>query len=206
MTAYVADARSWRSPRLQRADEAVSAWAAETLSGIGSGAEALCVATLDSGAWESVHFWKTGLASGLAFANPRPFPWTLANSPTGRIAQSLGVRGPTFTIVGRADALTAALDHALLELASGRARRVLVAALDGITLEETRLAAVLLVDVKGTENLAIVATDSRPPWSAIVVHDTASETLAAVINRLEAAEFVAVGNDRDGWFEFRPDR
>ncbi len=163
------------------------------------------MATLDSGARESVHFWKTSLAQGLAFANPRPFPWTLANSPTGRIAQSLGIRGPTYTIIGRADALTAALDQALEELAAGRARRVLVAALDGITLQETRLAAVLLVD--GAESLTTFAPCSPPPaQTAIVAHDTASETLAAVIDRLAAGESAAIGSDRDGWFEFRPDR
>lgn len=164
------------------------------------------MATLDSGARESVHFWQASQASGLAFANPRPFPWTLANSPTGRIAQNLGVRGPTFTIVGRADALTAALEQALEELASGRARRVLVAALDGITLEETRLAAVSLVDVEDAENLTTVAAGSRPAQTAIIAHDTASETLAAVIDRLGTGESAAVGSDRDGWFEFQPDR
>jgi 3-oxoacyl-(acyl-carrier-protein) synthase len=202
----VAAAGRWRSPRLQPDDEAVAAWAAETLGGIGSGADALCVATLDSGARESVHFWKASRASGLSFANPRPFPWTLANSPTGRIGQNLNVRGPSFTIVGRAEALAAALDHALEELASGRARRTLVAALDGITLEETRLAAVSLVDVESAESLAAVAAGSRPAETAIVAHDTASETLAAVIERLGAGVPVAVGSDRDGWFEFDPNR
>lgn len=196
----------WRSPRLQPDDDAVAAWAAETLGGIGSGAEALYVATLDSGARESVHFWKASRASGLAFANPRPFPWTLANSPAGRIAQNLGVRGPTFTIVGRAEALTAALEQALEELGSGRVRRVLVAALDGITLEETRLAAVSLVDVDGAESLTTVAASARPTQTAIVAHDTASETLATVIDRLGNGESAAVGSDRDGWFEFHPDR
>jgi 3-oxoacyl-(acyl-carrier-protein) synthase len=204
--AYVAGAGRWRSPRLQPADGAVAAWAAETLDGIGSRAEALCVATLDSGARESVHFWRASRANGLSFANPRPFPWTLANSPAGRIAQSLDVRGPTFTIVGRADALTAALDQALEELASGRARQVLVAALDGITLEETRLAAVSLVHGDGAEDGTTVAAGSQPTQAAIVAHDTASATLAAVIDRLEAGESAAVGSERDGWIEFNPDR
>ena len=206
MNAQVTGAGRWRSPRFQPGAEAVAAWAAETLGGIGAGAEALCVATLDSGARESVHFWQASRASGLAYANPRPFPWTLANSPTGRIAQNLGVRGPTFTIVGRADALTAALDQALEELASRRVGRVLVAALDGITLEETRLAAVSLVDFDGDGDgsLTTVATASRPARTAIVAHDTASETLAAVIDRLGAGEAAAVGSDRDGWFEFQP--
>ena len=84
---------SWTSPRLEAADEAVAAWAAEMLAEIGQGTGVLSVATLDGGARESVHFWRESLASGLTFANPRPFPWTLANSPTGRIAKELGSAG-----------------------------------------------------------------------------------------------------------------
>ena len=88
----------------------------------------LSVATLDGGARESVHFWCESLASGLAFANPRPFPWTLANSPTGRIARELGVRGPTFTLVGRVEALTGAFEHALEELTSSGVEKALLVA------------------------------------------------------------------------------
>lgn len=201
----MAAAGRWRSPHLQPDDDTVAAWAAECLGEIGFAADALCVATLDSGARESVRFWESSRASGLAFANPRPFPWTLANSAAGRVAQALGVRGPTFTIVGRGEALTAALEQALEELASGRARRVLVAALDGITLEETRLAAVVLVGAGEAESIAAVAAASQP-GTAIAAHDTASATLAAVLERLEAGEPAAVGSDSDGWFELSPGR
>jgi hypothetical protein len=204
VTGYVVGAGQWASPRLQPADEAVSAWAAATLATIGAGAEALCVATLDSGARESMHFWRASRASGLAFANPRPVPWALSTSATGRIARELDVRGPTYTIVGRADALTAALEHALDELASRRARRVLVAALDGVSVEETRLAALVLADAPARETLAAVAGRPQPGRAALVDRGTASATLAAAVERLVAREEVVLGSDRDGWIGFEP--
>ena len=120
---------SWTSPALEGGGDAVAVWAAEQLAGLADGVDALCVATLAAGAHESVAFWRESLETGLAFANPRAFPWTLANSPTGAIAARLGVRGPTFTLVGRADALAGAFEHAREELAAGRATAVLVAAL-----------------------------------------------------------------------------
>jgi len=135
---------SWTSPALEGGGDAVAVWAAEQLAGLADGVDALCVATLAAGAHESVAFWRESLETGLAFANPRAFPWTLANSPTGAIAARLGVRGPTFTLVGRADALAGAFEHAREELAAGRATAVLVAALDRVPPAHARLAALVL--------------------------------------------------------------
>jgi 3-oxoacyl-(acyl-carrier-protein) synthase len=200
----VAGTGSWTSPSLEAADDAVAAWAAETLAGLGAGADALFVATLDAGARESVHFWRQSRVSGLAFANPRPFPWTLANSPTGEIARRLGVRGPTFTLVGRVEALTGALEQALEELASDRAQRALVAALDGISDERTRLAAVLLS--READGQAVVSTARRPEGATAIARATASETLAEVLARLGRGEGVAVGSDGDTWITMTPVR
>ena len=154
MSAYVADAGRWRSPRLQpggRGGRGVGGGDPRPASG--SDAQALCVATLDSGRARvgSLLAGEPGQRAGLC--QPAPVPVDPGQQPHGTNRADLGVRGPTFTIVGRADALTAALEQALEELASGRARRVLVAALDGITLEETRLAAVSLVDGDAAESL-----------------------------------------------------
>ena len=200
----MAAAGSWTSPSLEAADDAVAAWAAATLAELGAGADALFVATLDAGARESVHFWRQSRASGLAFANPRPFPWTLANSPTGEIAKRLGVRGPTFTLVGGVEALTGALEQALDELASGRAQRALVAALDGISDERTRLAAVLLA--RKANGQAAVATARRPDGATAITRPTASETLADALAGLERGERVAVGSDSDTWITMTPTR
>ena len=65
------------------------------------------------GAKESVAFLRTVIGAGLAFANPRLFPWALANSPTGAMARALGVRGPTYTLLGGFEAVGAAVEHAL---------------------------------------------------------------------------------------------
>ena len=198
----VAAAGSWTSPSLAAGGDSVAVWAAETLAELGAGADALFVATLDAGARESVHFWRQSRASGLAFANPGPFPWTLANSPTGEIAKRLGVRGPTFTLVGCVEALTGALEQALAELASGRADRALVAALDGISDERTRLAAVLLS--REANGVTAVSTARRPDGATAIVRPTASETLAEVLARLERGEGVAVGSDSDTWITLTP--
>lgn len=202
MKAGIAGSGVWLSPALEPGDDALASWAAGTLAGIGAGADALCVATLDAGARESVAFWRESRAAELAFASPRTFPWTLANSPTGRIAQELGVRGPTFTLVGRAEALDAALAHALDELASRRAGRVLVAALDGVTTETSRLAALVLTAGEDA-GVAVVSTPARPVEKAIA-RATASATLAAAIERLRAGEAAMLGNDHDGWVELDP--
>ena len=113
------------------------------------------------------------------------------------------MRGPTFTLVGRADALTGAVEHALAELASGRARRVLVAALDAVSARETRLAAVSIASTDGSDCLAAVEPVSGPA-AAILDLPSASETLAAVVDRLETGSPAGIGSERDGWFEFRP--
>lgn len=108
----------------------MATWAADTLVAAGLHGDGLYVATASAGGRESVEFLRDGLATGLAFANPRLFPWSLANSPTGAIARALGVRGPTYTLLGAADAVAAAFEHAAEDLADGVVRRPLVVALD----------------------------------------------------------------------------
>jgi hypothetical protein len=123
---------AWDSPSMERSGAATARWAAETLVGrFGTSPIAgLSVATADAGAAESIDFWRSAVATGLTYANPRPFPWTLANSPTGRIAQSMEIRGPTYTLVGRGQALVAAAGHAIDDVTKGIGR-VLLVALDG---------------------------------------------------------------------------
>jgi 3-oxoacyl-(acyl-carrier-protein) synthase len=202
VTAFVSVAGSWTSPSFDPADDAVAAWAAGALAEIGAGADALLVATLDSGARESVRFWRESGETGLAFANPRAFPWTLANSPAGRIAQELGIRGPTFTLVGGAEALTAALDGALEELETGRAKRALVVALDGVGERQSRLAALVLTREKGRDALGSLARSADAGAAASL--RTASETLAAALDRLAAGERTVFGAEGDNRVELRP--
>jgi hypothetical protein len=119
----------WTSPELDGAGEHIAAWAAETLAGLD--ADALYVATPDGGAREAIAFWTEALATGLAFAAPGAFPWTLANSPTGRISQRLGIRGPCTTYVGGDEALDEARTHARDDLFAGLVSRALVVQLRG---------------------------------------------------------------------------
>jgi 3-oxoacyl-[acyl-carrier-protein] synthase II len=97
----------------------LAAWAAAELAALGWQADGLYVATATAGRAESVEFWRTAQETGLAFANPRLFPWTLANSPTGALAKALDVRGPTYTLVGGVEALEAAGEHAADDVADG---------------------------------------------------------------------------------------
>jgi hypothetical protein len=132
VTAFLLGSDAWESPSIERRGEATARWVAETLANrFGTSAIAgLSVATADAGASESIDFWASAVATGLPYANPGPFPWTLANSPTGRIAQRMEIRGPTYTLVGGGQALSAAAGHAIDEVAKGIGR-VLLVALDG---------------------------------------------------------------------------
>jgi 3-oxoacyl-[acyl-carrier-protein] synthase II len=121
----------------------LASWAAAELATLGWDADGLYVATASAGRAESVEFWRAARETGLPFANPRLFPWTLANSPTGALGKALDVRGPTYTLVGGADALAAAEEHAADDLADGivtAAAVVHLAVVDGAP----RLAATLL--------------------------------------------------------------
>jgi len=68
--------------------------------------------TNTAGIRESVAFWKNVQEQTPAFANPANFPWTLSNAPASFFAKALGVKGPVFTMVGKADALAYCFDRA----------------------------------------------------------------------------------------------
>jgi hypothetical protein len=121
----------WTSPELDGSGETIAAWAADTLAAAGLEADGLYVATPDAGAREAIAFWAAAQHTGLAFAAPGAFPWTLANSPTGRISQRLGIRGPCTTFVGGADALDEARTHAQDDVDTGVVSRALVVELRG---------------------------------------------------------------------------
>jgi hypothetical protein len=130
--------------RVGDVDDDLARWAADEVTSLGWEADALYVATSNAGHRESVEFWRAALGTGLAYANPRLFPWTLANSPAGAIAQAIGVRGPTYTLVGTEDAAVAAVEHAEDDLADGLVERALVIAIARDVEGRSRLAAALL--------------------------------------------------------------
>jgi hypothetical protein len=121
----------WTSPELDGSGDHIAAWVAETLASAGVDGDALYVATPDAGAREALAFWAAAQQTGLAFAAPAAFPWTLANSPTGRISQALGIRGPCTTYVGGDEAHDEARTAAGDDLASGLVSRAVVVALCG---------------------------------------------------------------------------
>lgn len=206
MSVAVVAAGSWTSPPLDGADEAVAAWAAGTLAERAWAADALALATLDSGARESVGFWREALDTGLRFANPRAFPWTLANSPAGRLAQELDVRGPTYTLIGRTDALVGALDHAFELAVSGNAATALLVALDSGESGNARLAALALSRGRERDRVAAVHRAEPAGADARTEAPTASETLARVLNRLAAGTDAVVGAGGEACFRFVPRR
>jgi 3-oxoacyl-(acyl-carrier-protein) synthase len=116
---------------LPGAGDATAAWAASVLAGAGLSADALYVATSDGGAREALAFWAAAQETGFAFANPGAFPWTLANSATGRISQALGINGPCTTYVGGEEAVAAARQDAVDDVAGGLATSALVVSLRG---------------------------------------------------------------------------
>lgn len=120
------------SPDLPGAGDATAAWAARALQDAGLSGEALYVATTDGGAREALAFWAAAQQTGLGFANPGPFPWTLANSATGRISQVLGITGPCTTYVGGEEAVAEAEQDAGADLEEGLVTSALVVALAGV--------------------------------------------------------------------------
>lgn len=111
---------TWTSPEMNVTGEAAATWAAEQLAGAAVSGDGLYVATPDAGAREALAFWAAAAETGFAFASPAAFPWTLANSPTGRISQRLGVTGPCVTLVGDQQAVDEALLMAYDDLSAGR--------------------------------------------------------------------------------------
>lgn len=99
----------WISPPLTGASDEAATWAAETLAEAGLDGPALYVATPDAGSREALAFWAVAQETGLAFSPPAAFPWTLANSPTGRISHRLAITGPCWTFVGGDEAWDEAL-------------------------------------------------------------------------------------------------
>lgn len=91
-------------------------WLAEQVTplvmGCGSEIIGLYLATTDAGVQASIQFWADGLRDGLGFANPRDFPFTLANSPAARIAIRHNLRGPNYTLIGGDEATVAVLEQA----------------------------------------------------------------------------------------------
>ena len=145
----------------------LAAWATDTLAAARMCGDGLYVATATAGGWEAVEFWRDARAVGLAFANPRLFPWTLANSPTGAIAQALGIRGPSYTIVGTDDAVDAALAHAAEDLSDALVSTALVVAVDGLH-DRFELAAVE-VSARSIGRYTVGAMDLRRATKASAV-------------------------------------
>lgn len=79
----------------------------------------LYLATPDSGSREALAFWRAAHETGLALAAPAAFPWTLANSVTGRASVILGITGPCTTWVGGGEARAEAELTAFEDLADG---------------------------------------------------------------------------------------
>lgn len=90
----------------------------------------LYVATSNAGASPSVSFWAGVVEHGPAFALPKNFPWTLANAPCSFLARTLNIQGPNYTLVGKGDALLAAIEHAIDALTEDEVSEALVIGID----------------------------------------------------------------------------
>ncbi|GAB2754430.1 hypothetical protein GCM10027020_03140 [Nocardioides salsibiostraticola] len=125
------DQCTFTSPELPGTGDSICGWVATTLLEAGLTAEALYVATQDGGAREALAFWQAAHETGFAFASPAAFPWTLANSTTGRISQVLGIHGPCTTYIGGEEAIAEAEWDAADDLAEGLVASALVVSVRG---------------------------------------------------------------------------
>lgn len=196
-----AGAMAARSDPLQSDRDAAARYVATALRGTGWEPDSLYVATLDAGSRESIHFWAAANETGLSFANPRVFPWTLANSPTGHIAKMLSIRGPTYTLVGKVAALVAAFSHAIDDLETGLVAQALLVAHDRSPDGSVDLAAVLLA--AGSERGLEVSLARTAP-SRVITADRSSRALDHVITCAFDGAAASFGSDRDGWVSFDP--
>ena len=90
----------------------------------------LYVVSANAGFQSSLLFWTEAQRSGIGFANPELFPWTLANAPGGWLARHFGIRGPNATYTGQVEALFAALEQAGEDLTEKRIDTAWIVAVD----------------------------------------------------------------------------
>jgi hypothetical protein len=90
----------------------------------------LYVVSPNAGFRSALVFWSQAVQTGVAFANPELFPWTLANAPCAFLARRFGVRGPNLTFTGDASALSMAFAQADEHLHQGIVDTAWIAAID----------------------------------------------------------------------------
>lgn len=90
----------------------------------------LYVVSANAGFQSSLLFWTEAQRSGIAFANPELFPWTLANAPGGWLARHFGITGPNATYTGHLEALFAAFEQAGEDLTEARINTAWIVAVD----------------------------------------------------------------------------
>lgn len=192
---------SWTSPRLEFAADDVAQFLAATLDGLATDVDGLYLASSDSGLRESARFWRDALETTFAFANPRPFAWALATSPTGHLAKTLGIRGPTYTLLGDVGALVAVAMHALTDLTTGRIAQPLIVAMDGTPDQCLRITACVLHGDAVGPQLCVGPSGARSAISPSAAPAEALDTLRLALERGGDAE---IGTDRDGWLRVGP--
>ncbi len=184
--------------------EIAPAWLAQALGQrIGGGWDpeeiGLFLATADAGAQASVALWAEATAQGPGFASPRAFPWTLASSAAGHLAQALGLHGPVVTLVGGAEALLACLDHAMTYLDGGRL--AIVAALSlPVEARSARAAAVGLAregEGMGVVRRAAVGADRGRSDDVVAL-------LREVGRALDSGQAVTIGHPDEGGMRWEP--
>jgi hypothetical protein len=91
---------------------------------------ALYVVSANAGFQPSLLFWAEARRSGLAFASPELFPWTLANAAGGWLACHFGITGPNATYTGQIEGLLAAFEQAGEDFNHGRINTAWIIAVD----------------------------------------------------------------------------
>ncbi len=92
----------------------------------------LAAGTLTAGSEASEAFYRPYLDRGPEAASPLLFPNSVANAPSGYVATTFGLKGPSATLLEREVATFEALEQAQRWLRTGRCDAVLVLGLDSI--------------------------------------------------------------------------
>ncbi len=152
------------------------------------------VASSDAGVDVSVSFWKSAIAEGVDFVNPRDFHWTLASSMAAHAAAETGIRGPCFTLVGGSEAGIAVLSHGIDDLHGGTIDLGLIGGMDpgGACSHTGKRSAAVIALVLGDER-AVAAVEPVAAPHKMEVSGDAAEPFMRICQAIEKGADICVG-------------
>lgn len=159
----------------------------------------LYLASSDAGTFPSVSFWASAIEHGPGFMSPENFPRTLANAACGQFAGIFNIKGPNYTLVGKAEAMLAALDHAVEDMLNGQLSQSLVIGIDFVVSDDkyAQFAAILLGEEKSPLALKYQNRADRIPDYRDYLPSALLEIFCQAI---QSKKEITIGSPEEGYF------